>query len=379
MRYNDVDRLVKLLAKNAMAAPANVGVQGYFRSLIMGANLPPEFQEQRAGGWTGAASFDARELVNWALARGVNPANPRYTTLGSILEPELGSSGLDTASTIAAIMVAYKLIRDPALLDGVAMRYQIPQAAGITEVVDSGPEVVWRGPSDLVELQGWFRPEPDLLDVGFLIRAINKAVSICRVEIQKVFRGTGFLIDPNLVLTNYHVLGMTEEEVVSATSQTVLRFGVFTSPAGTASVGQEVKLHPDKPLVAYSSEKVHDFALLRVSDQIYGLKDIAPSTFTINQPASHSGLNILQHPEGNTMKLAISSNGVTGVYEDAGYIQYVNRTSPGSSGSPCFNDDWDIVAIHHAVRSRFAGAIGEGILMRTIYTKIKDYLSTYPA
>ena len=159
----------------------------------------------------------------------------------------------------------------------------------------------------------------------------------------------------------------------------VLRFGVFTSSAGTTSVGQEVNLHSDKPLVAFSSEKVHDFALLRVSDQIYGLKDIAPSTFTTNQPGLHSGLNILQHPEGNTMKLAISSNGVTGVYEDTGYIQYVSRTLLGSSGSPCFNDDWNVVAIHHAVRSRFAGAIGEGILTRTIYTKIKDYLSTYPA
>lgn len=379
MKHKDVDRLVNLLARNALAAPANVGVQGYFRSLIMGANLPPEFREQRAGGWTGAASFDARELVNWALARGVNPANPQYTTLGSILEPELGSSGLDTASTIAAIMVAYKLIRDPALLEGVAMRYQIPQVASIAEVIGSGPEVVWRGPSDPVELEGWFRPEPDLLDVGFLIRAINKAASICRVEIQKVFRGTAFLIDPNLVLTNYHVLGMTDEEVVSATSQTVLRFGVFTSPAGTASVGHEVKLHADKPLVAFSSEKVHDFALLRASDQIYGLKDIAPSTFTTNQPGLRSGLNILQHPEGSTMKLAISSNGVTGIYEDTGHIQYVSRTLPGSSGSPCFNDDWNVVAIHHAVRSCFTGAIGEGILMRTIYPKIKDYLSTCPA
>jgi V8-like Glu-specific endopeptidase len=227
-------------------------------------------------------------------------------------------------------------------------------------------------------LQGWFQPEPDLLDVGFLIQAIRKATSICRVEIGNVFRGTGFLIDPDLVLTNYHVLGMTDGEVVSSASQTVLRFGVFTSPEGKPDAGQRVKLHPDKPLVAFSSEKVHDFALLRVSDQIYGLKDIAPASFTTNQPGSHSGLNILQHPEGETMKLAISSNGVTGVYEDTGYLQYVSRVLHGSSGSPCFNDSWNVVAIHHAARSRFTGIVGEGILMKTIYTKIKQYLNTQP-
>jgi len=378
MEHQDIQRLVQLLTKNALTAPMKVGVEGYFHGLVMEANLPPSFQAQRAGGWTGAASNDALELVNWALARGVNPADPRYTTLGSILEPELDRSGLNIAATIAALIVTYKLYRDPALLEALGTRYQIPRPSQVEQVVESGPDIDWRGPSDPVELQSWFRPEPDLLDVGFLIQAINKAASICRVEVGNVFRGTGFLIDPNLVLTNYHVLGMSDGEVVSSASQTVLRFGVFTSPEGKPDAGQKVNLHPDKPLVAFSSEKVHDFALLRVSDQIYGLKDIAPASFTTNQPGLHSGLNILQHPEGETMKLAISSNGVTGAYEDTGYLQYVSRVLHGSSGSPCFNDNWNVVAIHHAARSRFTGIVGEGILMKAIYTKIKQYLNTQP-
>jgi V8-like Glu-specific endopeptidase len=29
-------------------------------------------------------------------------------------------------------------------------------------------------------------------------------------------------------------------------------------------------------------------------------------------------------------------------------VQYITDTLPGSSGSPVFNDDWRIVALHHS-------------------------------
>jgi hypothetical protein len=79
------------------------------------------------------------------------------------------------------------------------------------------------------------------------------------------------------------------------------------------------------------------------------------------------------------MMLAISGSGVTGAYPDRGYLQYVSRTAPGSSGGPCFDDDWNIVAVHHAVRSKAFGVIGEGILMASIYDAIKGIVETKPA
>jgi V8-like Glu-specific endopeptidase len=35
-------------------------------------------------------------------------------------------------------------------------------------------------------------------------------------------------------------------------------------------------------------------------------------------------------------------------YADRQVIQYTTTTIPGSSGSPVFNDDFDVVAIHHS-------------------------------
>ena len=66
------------------------------------------------------------------------------------------------------------------------------------------------------------------------------------------------------------------------------------------------------------------------------------------------------------MKVALSCNGVVDVDANSGKIQYVNKTAGGSSGSPCFNEDWELVALHHAERSRSFGSIREGILA-TVY------------
>ena len=74
------------------------------------------------------------------------------------------------------------------------------------------------------------------------------------------------------------------------------------------------------------------------------------------------------------MKVAISSDAVTGVYRESGKIQYVNKTMVGSSGSPCFNDSWKVVALHRALKYRSFGSIREGILFGAIFPEIEEFL-----
>jgi endonuclease G len=57
-------------------------------------------------------------------------------------------------------------------------------------------------------------------------------------------------------------------------------------------------------------------------------------------------LNCVQHPAGRMKELALQKNDVTHVFADR--IHYTTDTEPGSSGSPVFNNQWDLVALHHA-------------------------------
>jgi V8-like Glu-specific endopeptidase len=54
---------------------------------------------------------------------------------------------------------------------------------------------------------------------------------------------------------------------------------------------------------------------------------------------------IIQHPGGQTKKVALQHNLVRDV--DTEKIQYWTDTDLGSSGSPVFDDRWDVVALHH--------------------------------
>ena len=70
------------------------------------------------------------------------------------------------------------------------------------------------------------------------------------------------------------------------------------------------------------------------------------------------------------MKLALMTSGVSWVDPAQVTVEYTTKVATGSSGSPCFDSDWNLVALHHAG----AGAKGQGILMRSIFARINQYL-----
>jgi S1-C subfamily serine protease len=255
-------------------------------------------------------------------------------------------------------------------------QYQIPLGEDDTAVAvlpaARGPAFAWHGEQDELQLQGLFPPQPQLLDVGLIVQAAKRALAICRVEVGTGLKGTGVLIGANLVLTNYHVmagdLAAPRTTLAENAPSTVLRFGAFTNTGVSPQDGQTVKLAAENPIV--DADPQLDFALLRTSNQIAAAKDIVPYAELGPLPARADALYVLQHPEGGPMKLALSSNGVTWVDVQYGIIQYVTRVNFGSSGSPCFDDKWKLIALHHAGNQKK----GEGILMQSIFAKIQPYL-----
>ena len=176
-----------------------------------------------AGVYSGDVGYDAANLVAWAVGKGGNPEAPRYTTLGSLIKPLLPKLGTEDARLMAAEVLAYSLYRDEALQRDLMDRYHVPRPAGAgvqtagapAEFVDPGPDIDWYGSTDPGELQSFLQPEPDFQDVGFLIRTIGSAASVCSIKLPASLNhggGTGVLIGKTLVLTNYHVLKYTPEE-----------------------------------------------------------------------------------------------------------------------------------------------------------------------
>ena len=47
------------------------------------------------------------------------------------------------------------------------------------------------------------------------------------------------------------------------------------------------------------------------------------------------------------MKFAFDTSGVIGMASEGRRIRYRTNTEHGSSGSPCFDIDWTLIALHH--------------------------------
>jgi endonuclease G, mitochondrial len=257
---------------------------------------------------------------------------------------------------------------------------QVPVAAARMEGAgaageDHGPDIEWRGTQDAVQLQGLLRADPEWLDVGFLRRAIARAAGVCRVEVGATgARGTGFLLrSRDLVLTNHHVIdgGAGGLEATAKTVQ--VRFGCMTLAGGGEEAGLVFPTHGDAPLLKSSPTERLDYALLRIAPAILAAESLEPAPLRPVEPLGKSALNLLQHPFGGPLKVAFSSDAVTDVLGGR-LVQYVSRSAVGSSGAPCFDDDWQVVAIHHAERSRAFGVIREGILLSAILPELGEFL-----
>src|SRR5262249_40939185 len=58
-------------------------------------------------------------------------------------------------------------------------------------------------------------------------------------------------------------------------------------------------------------------------------------------------LLLLQHPRGAPLKLALDTSGVLRLNANGTRVRYATNSEGGSSGSPCFNMEWQLVALHH--------------------------------
>ncbi|MBD0373683.1 MAG: trypsin-like peptidase domain-containing protein [Pyrinomonadaceae bacterium] len=177
-------------------------------------------------------------------------------------------------------------------------------------------------------------------------------LTVCRVETPTGF-GTGFLISPDVVMTNHHVVS---DAVAGAypSQDLVLRFDYKTDEGGkTVQAGQEHRLATDW-LIGSSPDDELDYALLRVEGKpgempvagqpgaaVRGWLTPQAHVFTKGEP-----LFIIQHPEAKP--LMVSAGGFLNSKSSPQRIVHSVSTLGGSSGSPCFTSDWKLVALHNA-------------------------------
>jgi endonuclease G len=185
----------------------------------------------------------------------------------------------------------------------------------------------------------------DLMSVSYLELALRIARTVGRIHIRRADGtrggfGTGFLVSPRLLLTNNHVL--TDAGVAGASR---VEFDFQEGIDGKLQSSIFVDLDS---AAFFVTDKSLDFSLVALKGDLrkiaaYGWNGLSAAEGKI---IVGEYVTIIQHPSGERKQIALRENQIVDVLDN--FLHYKTDTSPGSSGSPVFNDQWEIVALHHS-------------------------------
>ncbi len=184
----------------------------------------------------------------------------------------------------------------------------------------------------------------DLIGVRFLELGAWVARAVSRVHIHSprgavLGYGTGFMISPRLMLTNNHVLA---DKVEAAHSRAELSFEAGFD--GSMKPSTWVRFAPQ---VFFLTDPVLDYTVIAVDPETaFGEHGWLRLIEEQGKVIVGEWVNIIQHPNGEPKQLALRENQVVDELEQ--FLHYRTDTAPGSSGAPVFNDQWEVVALHHA-------------------------------
>ena len=219
---------------------------------------------------------------------------------------------------------------------------------------------------------------------------------ICFVEIPGGRGGTGFLVGPDLVLTNEHVMLPLIEKTVSW-NDVICRFDYRLASDGSELDRKKqvvVKLlsadgwlvdsappspHDEDPTSAGNAAATEcDYALIRLAEAIgnepirgaVGDPNATPRSWIaatktpVPAVAAGNQIFVLQHPAGQPQQLTVGM--VTSFNGTGTRVRYDANSKEGSSGAPVFNADLELVALHHAHDPNDPPAWNQGVPFATI-------------
>jgi V8-like Glu-specific endopeptidase len=202
--------------------------------------------------------------------------------------------------------------------------------------VIQGPEIKDAPRTSIPLLEKIIGSRSSLVAVSYLELGLRRARSVAKVRLADGSMGSGFLIADNLLLTNHHVLPDAQS---AATAIAV--FNYEKSIEGTDKPVDELRLLPSTWFLTSVEDDWTIVAVEGNPNTRWGAIELGDQEITVG-----ARVNIIQHPGGGPKHVSLNPGAIA--FVDSRRLQYLTDTLPGSSGSPVFDEQWNLVGLHHS-------------------------------
>lgn len=201
------------------------------------------------------------------------------------------------------------------------------------------------------------------LSINFAEVAMRTASSVFKIMIHRHFdntpntldgskpdisTGTAWVLGPGIGITNYHVF---EARLPSETKTTQGDFDLQVTTATLVADYFDENRPQEGPVLGsnafITANPQLDYAIFKLPEPLDDRQPLQPVRIPIrqsNEAPRRSRVNVIQHPGGLPMKLAIRNNYILAGSDEE--LTYLSDTESGSSGSPVLNDNWQVAALH---------------------------------
>lgn len=204
---------------------------------------------------------------------------------------------------------------------------------------------------------------PDFQDIHIIEKLVNHASSVCRIIIKSSYGvsgyGTGFLIAPNILITNNHVL-----PDIQAAALGTAQFDYQLDSSHNIRPVFSFPLRPDKLFVTSEYIKNQDIPFSGLDFTIVWVDSKSSNSDKNLSAFSYIKLDgglgkilegencvVIQHPGGDLKKIVLKDIRMISLMDD--FLVYESDTLPGASGSPVIGlGTGHVVALHHSAVPR---------------------------
>ncbi|WP_299472565.1 trypsin-like peptidase domain-containing protein [uncultured Roseibium sp.] len=197
---------------------------------------------------------------------------------------------------------------------------------------------------------------------GLVSILAKRSRAVCRITVSgddlldfanrpaSQWHGTGFLVAPNLLLTNHHVLNDVKvaQNAKAEFNYQITEEDILDGPPDSAPPAVSFSLNPDRLFVTSKVGEL-DFTFVWIEAEAarqFGAIPMTRGSFTISKGEP---TYIVHHPEGKPKRISLDDTEVMSI--NTAMLLYAADTARGSSGAPVFCDRGRLVALHHAWQS----------------------------